>query len=116
MTQSNLIYLILILSYYLDNSDKEYLTLLKTVFRYISETLNVKLIFTDNIVDNLIRYTDADFAEAIDSCKLTNDYMFMLTKECISHQIKHQTVVTLLSCKLKYMMMSKTDKEIMWTK
>ena len=103
----------LILSYYLDNSDKEYLALLKTVFRYISETLDIELIFTDNAADNLIRYTDTDFVRAIDSYKSTSDYMFILAEECILHQIKCQTVVTLLSYKLKYMMMSKADKEIM---
>ena len=74
-----------ILSYYLDNSDKEHLTLLKTVFKYVSETLNIELIFTDNITDDLIKYTNADFAKVIDSCKLTSDYMFMLAEEYISH-------------------------------
>ena len=113
MTQLNLIYLMLILSCYLDNSDKEHLALLKTVFRYISETLDVKLIFTDNTTDDLIRYTDADFVEAIDSCKLTDNYMFMLAEEYISHQTKHQIVITLLLYELEYMMMFKADKEIM---
>ena len=83
MTQLNLIYLILILSYYLDNSDKEHLALLKTVFKYISETLDVKLTFTNNAADNLIKYTNTDFTEAIDDCKLTSDYMFILVKEYI---------------------------------
>ena len=83
MTQSDLIYLILILSYYLDNSDKEHLTLLKIVFRYISETLDIELIFTNNAADNLIKYTNVNFAKALNSCKLTSDYMFMLVEECI---------------------------------
>ena len=116
MTQSDLVYLMSILSHYLDNSGKEHFILLKTVFRYVLETLDVELIFTNNVADNLIRYTDADFAEAIDSCKLTDDYVFMLVREYISHQTKCQTVITLLSCKLEYMMMSEADKEIMWMK
>ena len=85
MTQSDLIYLILILSCYLDNSDKEHLALLKTVFRYISETLDVKLTFINNTVNNLIKYTDANFIRAINSCKSTSDYVFILVKEYISH-------------------------------
>ena len=116
MTQSDLTYSMLILSYYLDNSDKEHLALLKTVFRYVSETLDIELIFTDDAADDLIEYTDADFAEAINSHKLTDDYMFMLAEECISHQTKHQTVMTLLLYELEYMMMSEVDKEIMWMK
>ena len=57
----------LILSCYLDNSDKEYLALLKTVFKYVSETLDIELIFINNTIDNLIRYTNTDFVRAIDS-------------------------------------------------
>ena len=113
ITQSDLIYLMLILSYYLNNSDKEHLTLLKTVFRYISKTLDVELIFTNNAADNLIRYINANFVEAIDSCKSTDDYMFMLVREYILYQIKHQIVITLSSCELEYMTMFKVDKEIM---
>ena len=116
ITQSDLIYSISILSHYLDNSDKKHLALLKTVFRYISETLDIKLIFTDNAADDLIRYTNADFAEAIDSYKLTDDYMFMLAEECILYQTKHQTVITLSLCELEYMTMSEADKKIMWIK
>ena len=54
ITWSDLIYLISILSCYLDNSDKEHLALLKIVFRYILKTLDVELTFTDDAVNNLI--------------------------------------------------------------
>ena len=103
----------LILSYYLDNSDKEHLTLLKTVFKYILDTLDIELIFTNNTVNNLIRYTNADFVRVINSCKLTDNYIFILVEEYISYQTKHQIVITLLLCKSEYMMMSEVDKEIM---
>ena len=83
MTQSDLIYLISILSHYLDNSDKEHLTLLKTVFRYILETLDIELTFINNTANNLIRYTNINFVRAIDSCKSTNNYVFILVKEYI---------------------------------
>ena len=89
MTQFDLIYLISILSHYLDNSDKEHLALLKTVFRYILKILDVKLTFTNNTADDLIRYTNANFVKAIDNYKLTDDYMFMLVRECILHQTKY---------------------------
>ena len=102
-----------ILSCYLDNSNKEHLALLKTVFIYVSETLNIELTFTNNTVNDLIKYTNADFVRAIDDCKLTSDYMFILIKECILHQTKCQTVITLLSCELEYMIISEVDKEIM---
>ena len=113
ITESDLIYLMSILSCYLDNSGKEHLALLKTVFRYISETLDVELTFTDDAVNNLIRYTNADFVKVIDDCKLTGDYIFMLVRECISHQTKHQIVIALSLCESEYMTISEAGKEIM---
>ena len=116
MTQPDLAYLMLILSCYLGNPGKEHLALLKTVFRYVSETLDVGLTFTDDAADDLIGYTDADFAEAIDGHKLTGDYVFMLARGCISHQAKCQAVMALLSCESEYMVMSEAGKEAMWMK
>ena len=116
ITWSDLVYSMLILSYYLDNSNKEYLALLKTVFKYISETLNIKLTFINNAVNNLIEYTNVNFVRAIDDYKSTNNYMFMLVREYVSHQTKSQIVMTLLLYKLEYMIMFEVDKEIMWIK
>ena len=72
-----------ILSCYLDNSDKEHLALLKTVFRYISETLDIKLIFINNTANNLIKYTNVNFVRVINSHKLTDNYIFIFTEEYI---------------------------------
>ena len=83
MTRSDLVYLILILSYYTNNFEAEYIILLKTVFKYISETLNVKLIFTNDTANNLIKYINADFIRVINDCKLSNNYIFILVKKCI---------------------------------
>ena len=69
------------MSFYLDNSEAEHTALLKIVLRYILETLDVKLIFINNTINNLIKYTDVNFIRAINSYKLTNNYIFMLVKE-----------------------------------
>ena len=84
--RSDLVYSMFLLSYYMSNSEKKHILLLVNIFYYISETLNLEFIFSDNSSDELIKYSNTDFAEAVDDRKLTRDFTFMLTRECISHQ------------------------------
>ena len=113
MMRPDLAYSMFLLSYYLSNSEKKHILLLVNIFCYVSGTLNLELTFSDDSSDEVIEYSDADFAEAVDDRKLTEDFTFMLTDECISHQSKWQSVIALLTCESEYMTMLKADKEAM---
>ena len=114
MTHSDLMYSMLILSRYLSNSEKEHLALLKNVFCYMSGTLDIGLTFMSEDTSDIIGFTDSDFTGAVNECKSTGGFVFMLAGGCISHQSKWQAVVALLSCESKYMAMSETGKEALW--
>ena len=113
ITRPDLAYLMLILSQYLSNPGKEHVSLLTNVFCYISKTLDLELIFNDTSkkINNVVDYTDADFADAVDEQRSTEDFIFMLAEECISHQSKQQAVVTLSTCESEYMRMSEAEKK-----
>ena len=113
MTHSDLAYSILILSRYLSNSEKKHLALLKNIFHYMSGTLDIDLIFMSEDTSDVIEFTDSDFTKAVNECKLTGDFMFMLAEGCISHQLKWQAVVALSSCESEYMIMSEAEKEVL---
>ena len=85
MTYSDLAYVMLILSRYLSNSEKKHLSLLKNVFCYVSDTLDIDLMFMSEDTSNIVEFTDSDFAEVVNECKLTGDFVFMLAEDCISH-------------------------------
>ena len=108
----DLTFLIFLLSHYLSNLEKKHILLLANIFYYISGTQNIKLTFSDNDSDKVIKYSDTDFTEAVDDRKLTKDFVFMLAEECISHQSKWQSVVTLLICESEYMTMLEADKKV----
>ena len=111
MTRPDLVYLMFLLSHYLSNLEKKHVSLLKNVFYYVSETLNLELTFRVNNSDEVIKYSDADFTRAVDNRKSIRDFTFMLTGECISHQSKWQSVVALSMCESEYMTMLEADKK-----
>jgi hypothetical protein len=88
------------------------------MLRYVVETLNVELKFSkksqnDNSHsnDDLIDYSDSDFAELKDKRHSIDEYVFMLVVETISHSSKQQQTIVLSSCEAEYMTLSKAAKE-----
>jgi hypothetical protein len=84
------------------------------MLRYVAETINVDLIFersNDQHSDDLIDYSDSDFAELKDKRHSTEDYVFMLADDAISHSSRQQLIIALSSCEIEYMTLSKTAKK-----
>jgi hypothetical protein len=113
-TRLDLAYSVRVLSRYAHNLSSTHCALVKRVFRYVAETINVDLIFersNDQHSDDLIDYSDSDFVGLKDKRHSTRDYVFMLANEAISHSFKQQFTIVLSSCETEYMILSKTAKE-----
>jgi hypothetical protein len=102
-----------VLSRYAHNPSQIHCALIKRVLRYVAETLNVDLKFSKNVnnSDDLMGYSDSDFAELKDKRHSTDEYVFMLVDEAIFHSSKQQQTIALSSCETEYMTLSKTAKE-----
>ncbi len=91
------------------------------MLRYVAETINVELRFSQNVnksysnnshsEDDLIDYSDLNFADLKDKRHSIDEYVFMLVDETISHSSKQQQTIALSSCEIEYMILSKTAKE-----
>ena len=76
-------YMILKLSRYLSNSEKKHLALLKNIFYYMSDTLDIDFMFMSEDTSDIIEFTDSNFTRVVNKHKLTEDFMFMLAGDCI---------------------------------
>jgi hypothetical protein len=115
-TRLDLAYSVKVLSKYAHNLSSTHCVLIKRVFRYVAETINVDLIFersNDQQSENsdLIDYSDSDFVELKDKRHSTKDYVFMLVDEAINHSFKQQFIIVLPSCEMKYMTLFEAAKE-----
>ncbi len=118
----DLTYSVRVLSRYAHNFSQIHCALIKRVLRYVARTLNVELKFSkrsnvnnshsnDSHSDDLVSYSDSDFADLKDKRHSTDDYVFMLADEAISHSSKQQQTIALSSCETEYMTLSKAAKE-----
>ncbi len=108
-TRLDLAYSVRVLSRYAHNLSSIHCALIKRMFRYVAETINVDLTFNQS--DDLIDYSDSDFVGLKDKRHSTKLYVFMLIDEAISHFFKQQLIIVLSSCEIEYMTLFEAAKE-----
>ena len=113
-TRSDIAYSVRVLNRYCSNSFFEHCLLLKRILRYLSKTLKLKIIFKKNSHDDLIKYTDSNWAELADERKSTAAYVFYFVDDSISHCTKQQSTVALSTIEAEYMTLSKIEKKAIW--
>ena len=113
--RSDLAQSVTVLTRFCSNLSLTYVTLIKQIFCYITDTINKDLVFRENdISDNIEGYTDSDFTGIKMSCKFISDYVFNLADAAISHSFKLQVIVALSTCKAKYIAICEAGKEAVW--
>ncbi len=121
-TRLDLAYSVRVLSRYAHNLSPTHCILVKRMLRYIAETINVDLTFkrsdyhefNDQLLDDLIDYSDSDFAGLKVKRHSTEGYVFMLAEDAISHSFKQQFIIALSSCEVEYMILFEAAKEAIW--
>ena len=73
----------------------------KIILRYVASTVDYGLWYTMFEDNNLIGYTDSDFAGNIDDWKSTSRYSFHLGTSLISWVYKKQPIITISSAQAK---------------
>ena len=84
-----------VLNHYSSNSKPTYCNLVVQVFQYFSATLGLGITFNTNSENNLVVYTNSDYAGLINGWKSTGGYIFMLSGVFLSHQSNLQNTVPL---------------------
>jgi hypothetical protein len=80
-TRFDLTYSVRVLSRYAHNLSQIHCALIKRLLRYVVDITNVDLKFNKQSNDDLIDYSDSDFADLKDKRYLIDKYVFMLTDE-----------------------------------
>lgn len=89
---------------------------LKRVLRYIKQTVNYQLTYTNCNINNnntLVGYADSDFARSMDR-KSTSGYVFKLYGNTISWKSKKQNIVTLSTTEAELVALCESCVESCW--
>ena len=87
----------------------------KRVLRYIKGTINYGLVFDGRSTRCfLIGYSDADWANDVDTRRSTSGYVFQINGLTVSWSSKRQSCVTRSSTEAEYVALSHATQEAVW--
>ena len=102
-TQPDISYSVEVLSRYCTNPSSIHCNLVIQIFRYLAGTLELGITFRCDSADELVGYSDSDWAGLKDRRRSTGGYTFLLSGGPVSHQSKQQATVALSSTEAEYM-------------
>ncbi|UYV79065.1 hypothetical protein LAZ67_17000981, partial [Cordylochernes scorpioides] len=89
---------------------------LKRIFKYLKGTLDSGILYKRKDVIKLIGYSDADFADDIDTRRSTSGYIFLLAGGPVTWTSQRQSVVALSTTEAEYIAASMASREAVWLK
>ncbi|UYV73967.1 hypothetical protein LAZ67_11001633 [Cordylochernes scorpioides] len=97
---------------YLDNPGQTHWTAIKNVFLYLKATPQLGILYASH--QELIGYSDSDYARDIDSRKSTTGYIFMLNHGAVSWSSQKQSTVAFSTTESEYIAPCAATKEMVW--
>lgn len=89
---------------------------MQRIFKYLLNTRDYGILYQGNNAkcNNLVGYSDSDFASDLDSRRSTSDYIFKLANGPVTWKSKRQDTVSLSTTEAEYIAASLACKEIIW--
>lgn len=104
-----------ILSKFMAKPSKEHWVGAKRVLRYIKGTMNYGLVFDGRSATcSIVGYSDADWANDLDTRRSTSGYAFQINGSTISWCSKRQPCVTRSTTEAEYVALSHATQELVW--
>ena len=86
----------------------------KRVFRYLSGSTDLGLLFDGTSPLELSGYSDSDWAGDLGDRKSTGGFVFSMANGPVSWSSRKQTIVAASSCEAEYISLSTASKEAIW--
>lgn len=95
---------------------KSHWNAVKRIFRYLKQTMNLKLVYSRNSNGYIHGFTDADWATNSDTRKSCTGYVFVKSGGTICWSSKNQPTIALSTAEAEYMALSAGTQEALWLK
>jgi hypothetical protein len=111
--RSDILYSVKVMIKHCVNSSELHCQLIEKIFRYLADTISLRLTFKkSSISDDLIEYSDSNFASHMNDRKFISEYAFLLAEIAISYSFKLQDTVALSIIEVEYMTLCEATKEV----
>jgi hypothetical protein len=113
-TRPDMMYVVSLISRFMERPTELHLNVAKRVLRYLKGTMNFGLFYRKGEKQELIGYTDSDYAGDQDDRKSTSGYVFMLSSGAVSWSSKKQPVVTLCTTEAEFIAAASSTCQAVW--
>ena len=114
-TRPDIAFAVSVVSRFSSNPTEAHYASVKRIFRYLRSTVTWHLTYRGSLQD-LIGYTDSDWAGDHATRKSTSGYVYNLGSGAISWSSKRQATVALSTCEAEYIGQTQAAKEAVWLK
>ncbi|KMQ85201.1 integrase core domain protein [Lasius niger] len=102
-------------SKYLNNYDESHWLAVKRIVKYLKGTLDLGIRYgSGKSLLQVVGYSDADYANDIETRRSTTGYVFMLVNGPVTWSSQRQKLVTLSTTEAKYVAAASAAKEMIW--
>ncbi|CAL1353733.1 unnamed protein product [Linum trigynum] len=114
-TRPDLMYVVCLLSRYMENPTRQHMLAAKRVIRYLKGTLSMGVWYKRrNEETKLLGYTNSNYAGDVDDWKSTSGYTFFLVGGVVSWASKKQLVVTFSTTEVEFVVTSFCAAQCVW--
>lgn len=86
----------------------------KRIMRYLKGTMDLAITYNGNEGLNLFGYSDASYADHLDTRRSTTGYVYMMAGGPVTWQSKSQPTVALSTMEAEYMALASASQEALW--
>ncbi|MBW0541438.1 hypothetical protein O181_081153, partial [Austropuccinia psidii MF-1] len=114
-TRPDLAFITSQLSQFLEKPGHSHWIAFKHLLRYLAGTKDLALCLGGNNL-SLCSYSDADYANCIDTRRSVSGYLTMVGKSCINWKSRKQNTVSTSSCEAEYKAQYEGGKDLLWSR
>lgn len=113
-TRPDIIYSVSLISRFMANPTQLHLRAAKRILRYVRGKVNFGILYKKKGADELVAYTDSDYAGDIEDIKSTSGYAFMFSEGVIAWSSKKQPIVTLSTTEAEFVAAATCACQAVW--
>lgn len=113
-TRPDMMFVVSLLSRYMECPIELHLQAAKRVFRYLKGTINFGVLYKKGGVEGLKAYSDSDYASDVEDRKSTSGYVFILSSGAVSWSSKKQPIVTLSTTEAEFIAAALCACQAVW--
>lgn len=115
-TRPDVMFVVGLISRYMENPTELHLQVAKRVLRYLKGTLDFGIFYKKGGIDELVAYTDSDYAGDLEDRKSTSGYVFLFGSGAVSWLSKKQPVVSLSTTEAELIAAASCACQTVWLK